>query len=139
MDMKINYISVVLSAISIMAVGAFWYSPVAFGKKWANVVGLSDAQLKEVNPKALIITAVGALVKAYFLAMTIYAFHHFYGHSFLHDALGTAFMVWLGFQLTATTVRNSFERVSNTHTLISVGGDLVSYLAMGLIIGLIGI
>jgi hypothetical protein len=46
-----------------MAVGAFWYSPVGFGKAWMNEVGMTEADLEGANPApAMIKSFIAAIV-----------------------------------------------------------------------------
>jgi hypothetical protein len=45
----INIWAVIVATIAFWALGALWYSPVLFGKKWQKEVGLSDETLKKSN------------------------------------------------------------------------------------------
>ena len=46
MEGSINYLAVVVSAISAFVIGALWYAPFLFGKAWQAETGLSDEDLK---------------------------------------------------------------------------------------------
>ncbi|MCU0370766.1 MAG: DUF1761 domain-containing protein [Bacteroidales bacterium] len=45
----INIWAVLLSAAAFWALGALWYSPVLFGKRWQKEVGLSKEVLEKAN------------------------------------------------------------------------------------------
>jgi hypothetical protein len=45
----INIWAVIVSAVAFWALGALWYSPVLFGKRWQKEVGLSNEKLKNTN------------------------------------------------------------------------------------------
>ena len=41
--MEINFITVIGATIVAMGVGALWYSPMLFAKKWMEVIGVTNA------------------------------------------------------------------------------------------------
>ena len=45
----INIWAVLVSAVAFWALGALWYSPLLFSKRWQKEVGLSDEKLKSAN------------------------------------------------------------------------------------------
>lgn len=45
----INIWAVIVSTVAFWALGALWYSPVLFGKRWQKEVGLTDEKLKNTN------------------------------------------------------------------------------------------
>lgn len=45
----INIWAVLVSAIAFWALGALWYSPVLFGKRWQKEVGLKEEEIKNTN------------------------------------------------------------------------------------------
>lgn len=61
----------------------------------------------------------------------------YFGNSYLHDALTTAFWVWLGFTAVRVLTHDLFENRPHKLTLLTVGHELVTFLVMGLIIGLL--
>jgi hypothetical protein len=46
---EINWIAVVVAAVSSFVLGGLWYSPVLFGKAWQRETGLTDERLKNGN------------------------------------------------------------------------------------------
>ncbi|MCW5962319.1 MAG: DUF1761 domain-containing protein [Pyrinomonadaceae bacterium] len=47
---NINHLAVFVCAVTSLVVGALWWSPLMFAKAWQRETGLSDEQLKNVNP-----------------------------------------------------------------------------------------
>jgi len=45
----INIWAVLVSALAFWALGALWYSPVLFGKRWQKELKLTDYELKNAN------------------------------------------------------------------------------------------
>lgn len=139
MEVEVNYIGVLLAAISSMVVGVVWYAPKIFGDRWAKLVGLTSDRKSKGAPRALAIAFVASLITAYILAHVTYLAHTFFGNSFLVDAISTAFWLWLGLTAMRILVHDVFEKRPIQLTLLSLGNELVILLVMGLIIGLAGI
>ncbi len=65
----INHIAVLVCAVMSLVIGGLWWSPLLFARPWQREVGLSDEQLKQMNPaKTFGITFVLAYLAAYNLA-----------------------------------------------------------------------
>lgn len=47
MTVEINYIAVVLAALSSFAVGAFWYSEGVFGAKWRALIKMDKKTMQK--------------------------------------------------------------------------------------------
>jgi glucan phosphoethanolaminetransferase (alkaline phosphatase superfamily) len=45
----INIWAVLVSAVAFWALGALWYSPVLFGKRWQKAVGMTEEELGKAN------------------------------------------------------------------------------------------
>lgn len=45
----INWWAVIVAAVAFWTLGALWYSPLLFSKRWQKEVGLKDDDLKNVN------------------------------------------------------------------------------------------
>jgi len=54
MGFQVNYLAVVVTAIFMFGLGAVWYSPALFGRKWQKLVGKTDDDLKKANMKEAI-------------------------------------------------------------------------------------
>jgi len=79
---------------------------------------------------------IGSLLTAYILAHLTFIAHAFFKNSFFMDAVDTAFWVWVGISATTLAIHNSFEQKPWKLTALAMGNRLVTYLAMGVVIGL---
>jgi len=116
-----------------------WYAKPVFGAKWMKMVGLTDAKAKEGSMKAIITAFICSLVTAYVLAHVIYLSNSFFNNSFLIDGLTTAFWLWLGISASRVITHDAFEQRDMKLTAMTIGNQLVTLLAMGAIIGLLGV
>jgi hypothetical protein len=135
MGVQINWLGVLLAAVSSMIIGYIYYMPGVFGDKWMRL-GKIDAKLfKKEQPKLIPLLFVAALLVAYVLAHFVAIVHNYFGNSWLAAGFGTALWVWVGFTLTTLFVHNAMDQRPFNLTIISWGNRLVSLLAMGLILG----
>lgn len=141
MEIEVNYLAVVLAALSTMVVGSLWYSPKGFGTLWQK---LSKAKMNEKPTGSEMLKLYGGAVlastlTAYILAHVAYMSSSVLGSDFLQSALSTAFWLWLGFTAARVYVHDSFEGRPPKLTLITVSHELVTFMVMALIIGLMGV
>jgi hypothetical protein len=139
MDVQINWLAVVLAMVASMVVGMVWYAKGVFGAKWMKLVGMTDAKASKGAGQAIAVTVVVSLITAYVLAHVTYLSNSFFGNSFLQDALATAFWMWLGFGAARFITHDAFEQRPTELTVMNVMHELVTFMAMGLVIGLLGI
>ena len=133
-QVDINFFAVLLAAISAMILGAAWYSPLLFGKKWIRLMNKSDEELNEMKKgmgKAYGVTFVGVIIMAYVLAYIIGLLE--VGTVFA--GVKTAFWVWLGFVATTSLGGVLFEARPRDLYFINNAYQLVSLVLMGIIIG----
>ena len=139
MDVQVNYLAVVLAMVSSMVVGSIWYARGVFGNTWGKLAKVDMSGSAEGVWKPIAVTAVVSLITAYVLAHVTYLSNSFFGNSFLQDALSTAFWMWLGFTATRFITHDAFEGRPMKLTVINISHELVTFLAMGLVIGLMGV
>ena len=70
-DIAINWLALIVAALSRMILGAVWYSPAVLLKPWLAAAGITEAQMKARFPKALVADIVGSLLMAFTLAHLI--------------------------------------------------------------------
>lgn len=139
MNVEVNYLAVVLAMLSSMVVGAVWYARPVFGNMWIKLAKVDmSGDAKDVW-KPVLTTLVVSLITAYVLAHVIFLSHHFFNNSFLQDSLTTAFWVWLGFTAARFITHDAFEGRRKKLTLINIGNEFVTLMAMGLVIGLLDV
>jgi len=127
----INWLAAVAGAVLAFVVGSVWYSPVLFSKIWQREVKLTDADIRAGNMaltfgSAFVLTLVGAIVLAGYLGP----------EPELGDAILAGLVVSVGFICTAIGVIYLFERRSMTLFLINAGYQIVTYVMIGLVLGL---
>jgi uncharacterized membrane protein len=137
MNVEVNFIAVLLATVSTMVVGSVWYSLKTFGKSWeAMTYGVSKR--KRADPKtAILITLVVSLLSAYVLAHFIFLAHTFFQNSWLQDSVTTAFWAWLGFTAARLITHDAFENRPAKLTLMNCAHELVTFLVMGVVIGVL--
>ncbi len=136
MSVEVNWLAVILATLSTMVVGSIWYTPKVFGKTWMRLARLDQKELEKRGMTPIFITLVVSFVTAFVLAHVSYLSHTFYSNSFLQDALTTAVWMWLGFTAARVITHDSFEGRPKKLTVLTVSHELVTFLVMGLIIGL---
>ena len=138
MDVDVNWLAVVLAALSTMVVGSIWYTPKVFGNTWAKLAKVDLKKAAEMGAgRAIFITLIVSLVTAYVLAHVTFLSNTFFGNSWLQDSLTTAFWVWLGFTASRFITHDAFENRPTKLTVINIAHELVTFMVMGLIIGLL--
>jgi len=139
MNVEVNWLAVVLAAVSSMVVGSIWYMPKVFGNSWMKMTkskmgkGASGGKMAWMY----ISVFVASLLTAYILAHVTFLSNQFFGHSYLVDALSTAFWLWLGFTATRLYVHDTFEERRKLLTFLNSMHELATVLVMAVIIGLI--
>jgi hypothetical protein len=137
MDVQVNWLAVLLAAASTMVVGTVWYSPKVFGKMWEEMVKLDKKQAEKGAAAAITTTLVVSLITAYVLAHVAYLSNSFFHNNFLQDSLTTAFWIWLGFVAARFITHDAFEGRRRKLTALNIAHELVTFVVMGLIIGLL--
>lgn len=139
MEVQVNYLAVFLAMLSSMVVGSIWYARSVFGNTWIKLAKIDMKKDRGSVFKPLAMTAVVSLITAYVLAHVTYLSNQFFHNSFMSAALGTAFWMWLGFTAARFITHDAFEGRPGKLTVLNIGNELVTLLAMGLVIGLLGV
>ncbi|WP_226389187.1 DUF1761 domain-containing protein [Penaeicola halotolerans] len=127
----LNWLAVITAAFSNFLIGGLWYSPMLFGKAWMKENNFTEESLKKGNmPKIFGLTFLFSIVMAFNLAM------------FLNDEATTitwgaiaGFLAGFGWVAMALFVIGQFERKSTKYMLIHGGYVTISFIVMGLILG----
>lgn len=140
MDAEINMLGVLLATVAAMVIGGVWYSKGVFGAEWKKLAKIDEAKAKKEAGMAMTVMFVLAFIAAYVLAHVTFLSNAFYvDKTFLASALTTGFWMWLGFVLYAVLSNGVFEQRRKKLMLINLGNSLVTFLAMGWVIGLVGL
>lgn len=113
----INFLAVVLAAISSFIVGALWYGPI-LGKAWMKEIGKTEEELKEnFNPaKTYGLAFVGQFIMTYVLAR----FLSYVEAATLIEYIRIGFLCWLGFAGAAIFINYLFSSKSYKLLFIDV-------------------
>lgn len=127
---NVNWLSVIVAALSAFVLGSLWYTPVLFGKAWQREIKLSDAEISQSNMVMIFgLTFLLQFISALVLDMFIGPNANF---SF---GLTAGALVGLAWVATSFGVTYLFSRKSFTLYLIDAGYYVVFYIIMGGILG----
>jgi len=156
--MEINYLALVIAALSTMVIGFIWYHPKVFGTIWMRETGLTEEKLKGGNMLMIFgMSIVYAFLISFFLQMIVIhqfgafgmvggdptlakpsfeAFMADYGSAFRTYKHGMfhGFIAGLFFGLPVVGINALFERKSWKYILVNSGFWIVSFTIMGGII-----
>jgi hypothetical protein len=135
MDMQnafqnLNWLAIIVAAVSAFMLGGIWYSPLLFAKRWMKETGITEESTKNTNmTKVFGLAFILSLIASFFLAMFIGANA---GGAF--GALA-GFMAGLGWVFTFMGIIYLFEARTLVHFLINSLYSVISLSVMGFIIG----
>ncbi len=136
MDMQnvfqnLNWLAIIVAALSAFILGGLWYSPLMFVKRWMKETGITEESTKNTNMGKLFSLAfILSLLAAFFLAMFIGSDA---GAGF--GALA-GFMAGFGWVFTFMGISYLFESRTLAHFLINSVYSIISLTIMGFIIGI---
>jgi hypothetical protein len=126
---NVNYLAVVVAAVSSLLIGGVWFSPILFAHAWQREAGLTDDQVKRGAGKAM----AGAFVLALIIALNLGLFLG--KHAGIAWGAGAGALAGIGWATASLATVYLFERRSTILIVIDGGYLAVSYAAMGAIIG----
>jgi len=126
---NINYLAVVVAAVSSLLIGGVWFSPILFARAWQREAGLTDEQVSKGAGKAM----AGAFVLALIIALNLGMFLG--SHAGIAWGAGAGALAGIGWATASLATVYLFERRSTMLIVIDGGYFAVSYAAMGAIIG----
>jgi hypothetical protein len=132
----LNWLAILVAAISTMIIGFVWYSPLLFAKPWMREMGYDPndkAKTQEMQKsagRAYAGSFVASLISAFTLALILHGLRT----GDLHFGLMASFHIWLGFVATVQFTGALFMKQSMKLFGINTGYQLVCYLIMGAIL-----
>jgi hypothetical protein len=126
----LNWLAIIVAALSAFALGGLWYSPVLFVKIWMKESGITEESQKSANMiKIFGLSFFLAMIASLLLAL-------FLGQ----DAGGgvgalSGFLIGLGTIFTFLGITYLFERKSLAHFLVNASYGVAALTLMGFIIG----
>ncbi len=133
MDLSSISLWAVLAATVVgMGIGALWYSPVLFANPWMQALGKTPEELS--NPtRAMAAMPGNMLLTAVVLALLMGGL----GASGIGAGILWGTVVWAGFALTSHVNLFLFEARKPVLFFINIGHLWVTYVLMGIVIGLL--
>ncbi|MDG2089911.1 MAG: DUF1761 domain-containing protein [Gammaproteobacteria bacterium] len=127
---NINWISVILAAVSSFVVGGIWYGPI-FGKAWMKAFKLTEEDLASRNlPIVFGLSFLLTLIAAINLEMFVGV------DASLAYGAGAGFAAGLGWVATFLGILYLFEKQSLSGFFINAGYCVFALTLMGFILGL---
>jgi hypothetical protein len=133
---SLNWVAILVAAISTMVVGFLWYSPLLFAKPWMREMGYdpNDKAKTQEMQKSAGPAYAGSLVASLLSAFTLALILHGLRAEDLHFGIMASFHIWLGFVATVQFTGALFMKQSMKLFAINTGYQLVCYLVMGSIL-----
>lgn len=125
----VSFWSILIATIASMALGAVWYSPILFGKTWADAHNFGMVQLRPSLKEYL-----GTFALTILLAWVLACFLEWFSIMTVPAALKLAFMIWLGFVTTTHFSGVIWARKPFTAYLIDTIYHLINLLLIALIL-----
>ena len=128
---QINWLAVIVAAVSMFLVGGLWYSPLLFGKIWQRANGFTDEQVSGFNKgRAFGGSFILALIMAANLAMFLADPGTTLSWGIMAGLLAGVGWVAAGIAMTAL-----FEGRPWSYILVNGGYHIVAFALMGAILG----
>ncbi|MDA4848145.1 DUF1761 domain-containing protein [Hoeflea poritis] len=121
----VNWIAVVIGAVVSFLLGWLWYSPMLFGPKWAEGVGVEMGKANEMPVGAMVSQIVGLLLLSWFVGVTAAA-----------DALFTVILGTIAFAVLAYS-GGMFRKNSTYARLTDAGYWIGSVIVMIIVQGIL--
>ncbi|WP_429814945.1 DUF1761 domain-containing protein [Ensifer sp. B1-9] len=129
-----NYLAVLIAAIAAFIIGAIYYG--VLGKPWMKAARIDPASA-QMSPVLFAISFASELVMATMVAGVVG--HLGPGDVTLVNGIASAFFLWLGFVATTLVVNHRYQGFGWDLSLIDGVHWLLVLLAMGAIIGAMGV
>lgn len=129
-SVEFEFLSVLIATAIYMIIGFLWYSPFLFKKPWMKYSKI-ESKYAKIKFKPFILSFINAFVLCFILALLM----SFLGVNTSIDGIFVGFGVWLGFVATTQMSSVIWTKSSFRLYLIEVGCLLVSFCAIGGILG----
>ena len=131
----VNYLSVTIASLVNMLIGYLWYSPYIFGKKWAQLSGISrrnKSMFGRILSRYILIYFLISFFTAYILAN----FSDYLGIMTIGEGAQLGLWIWFGFVATTVLYDYIYPKKSASWTLyfIDTGYILAGLMVMAMIL-----
>ena len=126
---NLNWLGIIVAALSTFLIGGIWYSPILFEKSWMQSNEFTAEDLKSRNmPLVFVLSFVLSFIMALNLAM-------FIGKEDLSFGVTAGFLAGFGWVTLAIGIIALFEKRPLKYVLINGGYMVVAFTVMGAILG----
>jgi hypothetical protein len=129
-DLGTGSFSIVAAVAARIAIGAAWYSPMAFLNPWLKLQKMTAQDMKAGMVRSIVVDVIGAIVMALVL---VHAVHYAHAGT-LAEGAAVGFFGWLGFIAVATLSIDIYAKRPLQLFAINNGFQLLSLLVMGAIL-----
>lgn len=127
----INYLAVLVAALSTFLIGGLWYSPLLFGKAWMRANNFTAAEVEKFSKARMFgWSFVFALVMAFTLAMFLAS-----PGTTVTWGMAAGALTGVGWVAMAEGIIGVFENKSWAYIAINGGYMIIAFVVMGAIIG----
>lgn len=127
---EVNWVAIVVAVVASMVLGYVWYSMGVFGRRWMELIGKKEEDLREGAGAGM----AGMLVSSGVTAYVLTHFVSYAGADTAYEGAVTGFWIWLGFMATVMLSEVFFEKRPFALFTINAGYQLVNLLVMGAIL-----
>lgn len=136
MEININYLAVIVAAVTSMFIGALWFGVIC-KKQWMKLMNFTEESKEDMSMtanKAYVIATVASFVMSYVLAHAVIFGSAYTGIDGVWGGILTGFFYWLGFVAPVTVGMVIWEGKPWKLWFINVSYWLVSLIIMGVIL-----
>ena len=127
---SVNFLAVLVAALSSFILGGLWYSPLLFGKPWMQATGVTQERAQASNKaKTFGLAFLASLVIAFNLALFLGS------DSTLQTGAFYGFLAGFGWVAMAFAINDLFELRPFNLLAINAGYHTVAFTVMGAIVG----
>lgn len=127
----INWFAILGAFAANMAIGAIWYGPKVMGDRWLRSTGRTQEDIRDDGQSAMAFVTLPAMANALGLGVLAAAL----GIMSTLGGLTLGLLVWACFVLPTNVIEILFDRKTVETAIINNGNFLLSFAAMGAIIG----
>ena len=130
MRYRINHLAVWLLVVVQVGLGALWYSPLAFGYEWMNLLGLNEAELDQGNFVPFAIAIAGTIALTYFMAWLLLQLDVVY----VSEAIKVSVLLWFCVAFSEHATHYAFQGIDYGVLLIDLGTTLVGMMVAAIVL-----
>ena len=135
--LEINWLGVLLAIIAGLLVAFLWYQKGFIADAWETLTGVTPERSKPARVRNMTRLFIAISMTALGLAVGIHATTKASGDGSVWIALLVGLVSWLAFSASTLLQHNSFELKPARLTAINAGYQLLLFLVMSLVLGLL--